>query len=408
MPINQSDLVATFSPVSGPNGANGAVPAHPSQAFVLRANADPSLVMTPITPQDFNILYPQPLDPELIYAMCSETHLVQNIPEEQIGTKGYQWYEINQLTFASGTIGSYMGFATNDCAEPYQTDGDLHSVTMKNIGAFKALSIPDIMHSRAVAMGTVGLGINQAVGPYAAFAGLPGANGASLMGDGREFIADLKEKSLREAMILVANGEDWILAKGNSATNSLIFDGIETQVTAANGAHTNDNTASGTFSATSFDRFLGEACATPDTIFGHPAALQELASAYFQLGFQGSQLVNYNGGQRIVPGFNFASEINTAVGTMRLVADSNFTRTNAGGGAFQTSIYPLKTRMNGENLVVRKSQIPLVVQDLAPGCMAVQFQVWKRTALIIKAMCAQNKYTAQFTGRITTTCPTVG
>jgi hypothetical protein len=63
---------------------------------------------------------------------------------------------------------------------------------------------------------------------------------------------------------------------------------------------------------------------------------------------------------------------------------------------------------NGEPLVYKITQIPLSVNDLAPGCTAVSFEVWAATALVIKGCCAQGKMTSQFTGRIASTCTVVG
>jgi len=63
---------------------------------------------------------------------------------------------------------------------------------------------------------------------------------------------------------------------------------------------------------------------------------------------------------------------------------------------------------NGEPLVYKATQIPLAFKDLAPGCTAISFQIWAKTALIIKAKCAQARYTKSFTGRIVTTCPVIG
>jgi hypothetical protein len=172
--------------------------------------------------------------------------------------------------------------------------------------------------------------------------------------------------------------------------------------------HTNDNSASGTFSGLAFDRFLSESCAKPTHVLGSPQAIQEMLSAYFQLGYQGSQLVNFQDGDRITPGFNFAGFVNTGVGRLQVVSDENFTRANAGGGAFQADLWPMRFTHNGEPLVYKINQIPLSLNDLVPGCTAISFQVWAATALVIKACCAQGQFTSQFTGRIVTTCTQIG
>jgi hypothetical protein len=274
---------------------------------------------------------------------------------------------------------------------------------LKNLGAKKSLTISDIMHSAAVVAG--GAGIEALLGGYASGQGLPGAKDIATFG--RESIADLKEKEVRLGMTLTLNGEDRLLAVGDVDTRPLEFDGIENRVS---GVSIHSRTASGTISADDFDRFVGEACAKPNVVFGHPTAIQELMSAYFQLGFQGSQVINVSSGDRIVPGFNFGGFVNTGIGRLQVVADANFTRTANGAGTnFSSTLYALRTNHNGEPLVYRATQIPLSLIDLAPGCTAISFEVWKKTALIIKQLCAQSAYTFQaFTGRVVTTCTRIG
>jgi hypothetical protein len=220
----------------------------------------------------------------------------------------------------------------------------------------------------------------------------------------REHISDVKEKEIRKAMTLVLNGWDELLVIGDATTYPLEFNGIENLLPESCAHH---NTATGTFSANEFDRFLAESCAKPTHIFGHPQAIQEMLSGYFQLGFAGSQVVNFSEGGRITPGFNFAGFVNTGVGTMAVVADNNFTRQNT-TGTFQSSLYPLRMNHNGEPLVYKSTQIPLAYRDLTPGCTSIQFQIWAKTALIIKACCMHGVYSAHFTGRIVTTCPMIG
>ena len=198
---------------------------------------------------------------------------------------------------------------------------------------------------------------------------------------------------------------------GNAGSNALEFSGIETQITSGNGAHVNDvsgQNASGTFTGVAFDRFLAEGCAKPTALAGHPQAIQELMSAYFALGFQGSQVIYNNDGNRLVPGYNFAGEVNTAIGPLKVIADRNFTKTASGANAFKSTIYALRMNHNGEPLVYKRTQIPFSFRDLVPGCTAIQFQVWAKTALIVKAMCAQGAYTwGNWTGRSVRTCPTI-
>jgi hypothetical protein len=378
--------------------------ANPGGAFVSRAT-DP-VVTNVATPIDFAAQYPTPLDPTEVIAMCEEINLLNAIPDRGTGLQQEIWRELNELAFTSGS--AYIAFADGACPEEYYHDGDNTTVNLKNIGAKKSLTISDIIHSQAVTAG--GSGIRALLGAGAASSGMPGGSDVATMQ--LENIANLKEKEVKLGMTLVLNGEDRLLAVGDAVTRPLEFSGIQTQVTAANGAHTNSQSgqdASGTFSATNFDAFLAEACAKPTHIFGHPQAIQAMMSGYFQLGFQGSQLINFNGGDRIVPGFSFAGFVQTGVGRLQVVADANFTKTASGTNSFLSSVFPLRMSHNGVPLVYRSTQIPLSLTDLAPGCTAVSFEVWKKTALIIKAMCAQSRYYfGSWVGRNTTTCVAIG
>ena len=373
-------------------------------AFVSRAT-DP-VVSNVGTPIDFAAQYPTPLDPTEVIAMCEEINLLNAIPDYPTGLKTELWREMNELAFTSGS--NYIAFTDGACPEEYYHDGDNTSVDLKNIGAKKSLTISDIIHSQAVSVG--GSGIRALLGGANASNGMPGGGNAASIG--LETIANLKEKEVKLGMALVLNGEDRLLAVGNASSRPLEFSGIETQVTAANGAHTNSLTgqdASGTFSATNFDRFMGEACAKPTHIFGSPQAVQELMSSYFQLGFQGSQLINFNGGDRIVPGFSFAGFVQTGVGRLVVVADANFTKTASGTNSFSSKLYALRMSHNGQPLVYRATQIPLSLTDLTPGCTSVSFEIWKKTALIIKAMCTQSFYQfGSYVGRSVTTCTAIG
>ena len=371
-------------------------------AFVSRAT-DP-VVSNVGTPADFAAQFPTPLDTTEIVAMCEEINLWRFLPEKRTSLKEETYRELNELNFTSGS--SYVAFADGACPEEYTHDGDNTTVTLKNIGAKKSLTLSDIMHSTAISAAGWN-GINQLVGGWAAGEGVPGgANAGAFL---RESVAGVKAKEMILAGALVLNGWDRLLALGDKSSNALEFDGMETLVTSGNGAHADTTGASGTFSASSYDRHLSESCAKPTTIFGHPQAIQEMMSAYFQLGYQGSQLVNHPNGDHIVPGFNFAGEVNTGVGRLQVVADANFTRTASGSGSFQSNLYALRMRHNGEPLVYKITQIPLAFKDLAPhACTAISFQIWAKTALVVKAMCAQSVYVGNFTGRITTTCPRIG
>jgi hypothetical protein len=379
------------------------------RAFINRAT-DPVISPAATTPIDFAAQFPQPLDTTELIAMCEELGLWKALPELPTSLKAETWRELNELAFTSGS--SYISFADGACPEEYYHDGDNTTVTLKNIGAHKSLEISDIMHSAAVSaisVGQYGVGINRLVGGFAFGEGMPGGyDQGSFMA---EAVADLKAKEMVLAGTLVLNGWDKLLVSGDAGNNALEFSGMETQITSGNGAHVNDVTgqnASGTFAGIGFDRFLTEACAKAQAIAGHPQAVQELMSAYFSLGFQGSQVIYNNDGNRLVPGYNFAGEVNTAIGPLKVIADRNFTKTASGANAFKSTLYALRMNHNGEPLVYKRTQIPFSFRDLVPGCTAIQFQVWAKTALIIKAMCAQGAYTwGNWTGRSVTSCPAI-
>ncbi len=373
------------------------------QAFQLRAT-DP-VVTNVATPADFAAQFPQPLDPTEILGMCDEIRAYQYIPELFHAFKQESWREMTSLEFSSGV--QYLSFADGECPEEYEHGGDNTTKTLKNIGAKKSLTISDIIHSAGV-VSLAGIGINRILGGYASTEGQPG--GTEMGTFVAERIVDLKDKEVRLGATLVLNGWDRLLVDGDATTFPLEFDGIQQLVTVANGAHWNtvSAAASGTFSGIDFDRFIAEGCAKPQTVFGHPTAIQELLSAYFQLGFQGSQVINVASGERIIPGFNFAGFVNTGIGRLEVVADTNFDRTAVTSPGFQSTLYPLRMRHNGDPFVYKRTQIPLAFQDLTPGCTAISFQIWAKTVLIIKQLCAQSMYTSIFTGQIVTTCPTIG
>lgn len=374
---------------------------------VVRRATDPVIAPQPyVTPADFAAQFPTPLDTTEIVAMCEEITAWQALPELKTALKQETWRELNELAFTSGS--AYISFADGACPEEYTHDGDNTTVTLKNIGAKKSLSISDIMHSAAVAAAGWN-GINRLVGGIPTGEGMPGGSDSAtfLM----EAVADVKDKEVRLAMTLVLNGWDRLLVLGDVDGNSLEFDGVEQwfgQVGCTE--HVNaDASSSGTFAAASFDRFLSESCAKPTALFGAPQAIQEMLSSYFQLGFAGSQVVNFSGpGDRIIPGFNFAGFVNTGIGRLPVIADNHFTRTPAGTNLFRSNIYALRMTHNGVPLVYKLTQIPLAMKDLVPGCTAISFEVWAKTALVIKHCCAQGVYTGFFTGRIVSTCPVIG
>jgi len=374
------------------------------EAMVQRAT-DPVLPSV-ITPADFAEQYPTPLDTTEILPFCEDITVWRAIPEERTGLQAYTWREMSALSMLTGS--NLIAFADGYCPEGFEHTGSNSTLTLKNIGAYKSLTISDILHSQAVA-GADWNGINRLLGGFPSGEGLPGAENVATFQ--AEQIANLKAKEMRLAATLVMNGWDRLLVAGDATTRPLEFDGIEGWFTniCTTSDHSNSNTASGTFSGVSFDRFLSEACAKPTHIFGHSTAIQEMMSAYFQLGFQGSQVINVASGDRIVPGFNFAGTVNTGIGNLTVVADDNFTRAAAGGGAFQSTLYALRMVHNGDPLVYKITQIPLAFKDLAPGCTAIAFQIWAKTALIIKGCCAHGAYTTQMTGRVSvTSCTKIG
>lgn len=374
------------------------------KAFVAKAT-DPTLYPTPYaTPDDFSAQYPQPLDTKELIAMCEEITLWQHLPEHQTALNAEYWREMSSLEFNSGS--SYIAFADGACPESYTHDGANKTVNIKNIGAKKNLSLREIKHSQAVASANWN-GINTLIGAAPAGQGMPG--GSDMGTFQRQVVMNLKEKEVRLASTLVMNGWDALLVNGNSSDNSLEFDGIESWATNQSCTmHTNDNSASGTFSATTFDRFLSESCAKPTEVWGHPQAIQEMLMGYVTLGFQGSQVIQYNDNNRIVPGFNFAGMVNTGVGTLKVVADNNFRRNASGSTTFQADLWAIRATHNGEDLAYKITQIPFGLVDLVPGCTVISFQVWAATAFVLKHCCAQGKYTTQFTGRIVSTCTAIG
>lgn len=383
--------------------------AYKEKAFrATQRTTDPVILPQPYaSPDDFAAQYPTPLDPTEILTMCEEIGLYRALPVERTGLQAYTWREMNELAFTSGS--SYIAFADGECPEEYTHDGDNQTVNIKYLGAKKTLSYSDILHSRSVA-GSNWHGINTISAGFPTGEGMPGGDGAAFNEAAR--VADVKAKEMRLAMTLVLNGQDRLLALGDTNTNSLEFDGFEEWATNMSCTmHTRlgtDITASGTFSASAYDRFLGESCAKPTAIFGAPQTIQEMMSAYFQLGYQGSQMVNHSDGSRIVPGYNFGSFVNTGIGKLPVVADNNFTRTAAGAGLMQADLWAMRMTHNGIPLVYRLDQIPISMNDLVPGCTAVSFEVWTATALIIKSCCAHSQWNGIFSSRVVATCTAIG
>lgn len=352
------------------------------------------------TPGDFLAEFPIPLDTTELITMCDETTLWRSLPEVTDDRNVVSWRELNELDFVSGC--DEIAFQKGDCPNDFEHDGDNLSVALKHIGAEKSLTDSDILASRW-SIGR-GYGMRELVGGFG-----PGENGQR-PGEGdvasfiRGNIADLREKEMRLASVLTMNGWDDLLVNGDATGNPLEFNGLVNYVTADNGAHANGGTTTGTFSQSHFDQFVASGCAYPDMLVGHPTALLAIANAYFQAG---TQTIFYDRNERITPGFSFGNEIMTAFGALRLVADRRFPVTNNGDGTITSTVYPLLSRHNGENLVYKQTQIPLSFKDLAPGCTAIKFIIWAVTCLVVKAMCAQSLYTARFSGIVDDSCSTI-
>ena len=368
-------------------------------AAVYRS-ADPVINPAYALPADFAAQFPTPLDPQEIIAMCEEVTMLRYLPEVGTGLKQETWRELNELAFTSGS--SSISFADGTCPEEFRHDGDNTTVDLYNIGIKKTLGISDIMHS--IASIGAGYGISSLLGPHPSGAGMPGA------GDMATFtmtnIASLKEKEMQLGEILVLNGWDNLLINGNHTLNPLEFDGIVKLL--VTGACL--DTQTGTFDAATYNRFLGENCVKPQVIMGHPAALQEMMASYFALGYNGNntvQVITYPNGDRITPGFNFDSWVNTTVGRIQVVGDTNFPRTDLGGGRFNAHLYGLRMTHNGVKLVYKLTQIPLSFKDLTPGCTTIAFEMWAKTGLVIKHKCAHSNYSANFTGTIRVCCPVI-
>jgi hypothetical protein len=136
-----------------------------------------------------------------VVAMCEELSLYHSVPEEFTSLKEYTWRELNSLAFTSGS--TYISFADGACPEEYTHDGANTTVTLKNIGAKKSLTISDIMHSATIAAAGYN-GINSLLGAQQASLGIAGnMDPGSFV---RASVMDVKAKEIRLAMTLVLNG----------------------------------------------------------------------------------------------------------------------------------------------------------------------------------------------------------
>ena len=364
-------------------------------AGLVTKATDPLILPQPyVTPADFSAQYPQPLDPTEILTLCEEISVWRALPEVVTDYQADLWREMTTLDFTGDGL-TYEGFfLPGECPEEYTHTGENKTITRRYLGAKKTLTQEEIRHSIAVSR-IEGLGIGR----------------ISTQLDGITQIVGVKEKEIKLQEITTMQYWDRAMVKGNRATNARTFDGIETQVTAANGARVNAN-PTGAFDVEEFDNFLTAACAKPTHIFGHPKALEQIKKGYLSLGATGGtqpiiQVMVQKDGQ-LVPGFVLADMIDTSIGRLTLVPDFRFTATAVGDKTFSATVFPLRVYHNGEPIVYKSTQTPLSFKDLTPGCTAISFEVYAVTALVIKHMCAQNRYTARFTGRLGTGCTIIG
>ena len=149
---------------------NGETVLNPSTGEVFRAT-DPVVTPQPYaSPADYAAQYPTPLDTNEVIAMCEEVGMLQAIPEQDYALKQYTWRELTSLAYTSGS--SYIAFADGAFPEEYTHDGSNTTITLKNIGAKKTLSLSDIKHSMAVASAGWN-GINTLTAPAASSEGSP-------------------------------------------------------------------------------------------------------------------------------------------------------------------------------------------------------------------------------------------
>jgi hypothetical protein len=375
---------------------------NPHGAPIVNRQSDPNISPAYSTPGDFAAQWATPLDPRELIQQAEEVSVYKWLPSLRTTLKEETWREMSLIAFTSGS--AYVSFQDGTCPEEYYHQGSNTTVTLKTQGVKKTLGISDIMHSMGVAALPMG-GINEMTAPYKGMEGLPGFQNVDSATVGR--IADMKAQEILLGGILLMNGLDRLYVQGNSTSNSLEFNGIEKTLATGSACHAPASTT-GAFSAIAFDRFLAEHPVRPTVLLGHPTALQELQAGYFQLGFQASQQITFADGNRVVPGYNFASSVNTAMGTLTMVSDLNFARTDTGNSTFKSTIYALRASHNGMPLVYSRVQIPVSYRDLAPGCTAISFSIWTKQSLIIKHSCAHSIFPALFSGRIVSTVSLIG
>lgn len=364
-------------------------------ALYTKTVTDPLVLLQPYTqPTDFTAQYPQPLDPSEVLLLCEEVNVYRSLPEVVTPFNADSWREMDVLQFDTTGEANDGFFAKGSCPDTITHDGDNRTVTRRYIGAQGTMSFEDIKHSAAVAQ-MPGYGIN-----------------ALLTQNYRRAVADAKAKEMALQEIMTINKWDLALVKGSNTLNALAFDGMETQVTQANGARINAD-PTGTFDIETFDNFLNAGCARATHIYGHPKALEAIKKGYLSLGATGGtapivQLIITKDGEKVVPGFVLADQVDTSIGRVTLVPDFRFTTIQVQPDRFHSTVYPLRLYHNGEPIVYKSTQTPLSFKDLAPGCTAISFLIYAVTSLVIKHMCAQSAFTANWPGVVGTGCNIVG
>jgi len=366
-----------------------------AKSLIAKTVTDPVVLLQPYTqPGDYTAQYPQPIDPTEILTLCEETSLFQALPEVVTAFNADSWREMDELEFTGDGVTNEGFFLKGGCPDTVEHDGDNMSKARMYIGAQGTLSNEDIKHSLAVAA-MEGLGIS-----------------AISTQTRRAAVADVKAKEMLLQEILTVNKWDKALVSGNSATNPLAFDGVEVQVTGANGARVNSD-PTGTFDVDEFDNFLVAGCARATHVFGHPKALSAIKMGYMSLGATGGtqpimQILITKDGNQVVPGFIMADMIDTSIGRITLVPNFRFNTIQVQPDRFHSTVYPLRLYHNGEPIVYKSTQTPLSFKDLAPGCTAISFMIYAVSCLVIKHMCAQAAFTANWHGVVGTGCDIAG
>ena len=366
-----------------------------AKSLIEKTVTDPVVLLQPYTqPGDFTAEFPQPIDPTEILQLCEEISVYQALPEVVTAFNADHWREMTALEMAGDGATNHGFFAKGGCPDTHLRTGTNRTIARMYLGDQATLGYEDIKHSLAVA-GMTGLGIS-----------------AISTQSRRASIADAKAKEMLTMEINTLNNWDRAAVKGNNALFPLEFDGIETQVTQANGSRINAD-PTGQFDVEEFDNFLAAGCARATHIFGHPKALRAIKYSYMSLGATGGtqpimQVVISKEGNQMIPGFTLADFIDTAIGRLTLVPDFRFTTIQVQPDRFHSTVYPLRLYHNGEPLVYKSTQTPLSFKDLAPGCTAISFEIYAVTALVIKHMCAQAAFTANWPGVVGTGCDIVG